>query len=167
MQTTSKPLKDFLTNHLKSCLTPGTSAPGSGIKVAAKPLPGEIIILFQTDSSNGKRCLNVGSEKICDYLYFYNKNADKEIACFLELKGTDLKSAAEQVEKTHEHLENLISKKVANDIPFLARVCICLRSHASSTSQKIRDKLIKIYGNKNIEIRHGITRHDIGPLLRR
>lgn len=171
MPTISKPVQNFFVVHFRSCHGNGTSAsdPGTGIKVSTKPLSNETILVFHTDCDEGKACLGIRGKKVCDFIFYYTKGTDKEIICFLELKGTELDKAYLQVLDTNNHLKNIMQGKIS-DVDYqnsIRKICICLRHHAPSMNQKIRDKLIKIYGKNNVEIKHGVTRHDIGPLLRK
>jgi hypothetical protein len=168
----SKPMLTFLTVLLQGCRMQGTSVRESGITVSTEILAGETIIFFHLDCDEGRTSLKMTDEgvKICDYIIFYTEDKeDKEIVCFLEPKGTDLKVAAKQVEQTHKHTAALsnenIHRKHHQHITW--RICICLRGQAPSTNQRIRDQLKQNFGKGNVEIKHGITRHDIGPLLRR
>jgi|SRR5579884_698604 len=172
----SKPMRAFLDARLANCRMQRTSVQESGIRVSTQPVAGEEeIVFFHTDTDEGRKSLEMtiegeSSEKICDYLIYYSRvNTHNEIACFLELKGTDLATAVKQVEITHRQTKTLMQGEIHSKYHqnFTFRICICLRSQAPSTSQRIRDSLIQKFGGKNIEIRHGIKRHDIGPLLRR
>lgn len=168
----SKPLHAFFVTNLQICRKPGTSAKEKGLKVSTETLEGETIIFFHTDCDEGRRCLSITNQgnKVCDYLIYYSKeDKQNEIACLLELKGTNLEDAKKQVTETHRHLKVLLSAEFRSGEPqsLRLRICICLHSHAPSTNQRIRDELIRDYGKKNVEIKHGIPQHNIGPLLRR
>ena len=168
----SKPLHAFLVTNLQSCRKHGTSAKEKGLKVSTETLEGEAILFFHTDCNEGRECLKITNQgkKVCDYLIYYSKEYKQtEIVCLLELKGTNLQDAAKQVTETHGHLKILINAEFRSGEPqdLTWRICICLRSHAPSINQRIRDELKQNYGNKNVEIKHGIAQHDIGPLLRR
>lgn len=135
-------------------------------------LTGEIIIVFHIDSDEGRKSLKMEDEgiRICDFIFYYtNENEGNEVACLLELKGTELRRASDQVKKTHQRLIALaneaIHRRYHRNLTW--RICICLRSQAPGTSQRIRDELKAFFGTNNVEIRHGVKRHDIGPLLRR
>lgn len=172
----SKPGYDYLDTHLTSCRIPRTNVQESGIHVSTQKLTGEKIVFFHTDCDEGRECLGMrivgeSSERICDYLLYYSKvNTQIEVICFLELKGTDLATAAEQIDATYTKTKALMQETIHSryhaNLRF--RACICLRSQAPSTSQRIRDSLIqKFGGGRNVEVRHGVKRHDIGPFLRR
>lgn len=171
----SKPMYTFLDSRLANCRIQRTSVQESGIRVSTQPTEDEKIVFFHTDTDEGRECLEMriegeSSEKICDYLIYYTREGRySEIVCFLELKGTDLAKAEKQVVITLIQTRTLMQKEIHSKYlqNFIFRICICLRSQAPSTSQRIRDSLIQNFGGRNIEIRHGVKRHDIGPLLRR
>ncbi len=166
-----KPLHAFLVANLQGCRKSGTSASERGLRVSTERLTGETIIFFHTDSDEGRECLRITSidNKVCDYFIYYSMDGRRsEIVCLLELKGTNLEDAEKQVRETHEHLKLLFNALMYNDNQNLIwRVCICLHNHAPNVNQRIRDRLKRDYGRGNVEIRHGVSHHDIGPLLRR
>ncbi len=162
----------LLSTTLHDCRMSGTRAHASGITVSTQPRIGELIIFFDIDSTEGRQSLKMEGEgiSICDYLIFYTTNGEAfEIVCFLELKGTNLEVAAKQVQETHKHVKDLSDEQipVRHHQNFISKICICLRSHAPSTKQRIRDQLKQKFGNEHVEIKHGTTRYDIGQLLRR
>lgn len=169
----SKPLHAFLITNFQTCRKHGTSTNREhGLKVSTETLEGETIVFFHTDSNEGRTCLRITNPgyKVCDYLIYYSKeDKQNEIACLLELKGTNLEDAKKQVTETHRHLKVLLSAEFRSDEPqnLIWKICICLHSHAPSINQRIRDELIRNYGRKNVEIKHGIPQHNIGLLLRR
>src|SRR6266567_8468376 len=167
----SKPLHAFLVTYLQSCRESGTSASEKGLKVSTEKLTGENIIFFRTDCNEGRECLKLTNQdnKVCDYLIYYSKDGKRsEIVCFLELKGTNWDDAAKQVTETDEHIKLLLNESIhTGHQNFIWRVCICLHNHAPSVNQRIREKLKRKYGSNNVEIKHGVPRHNIGPFLRR
>jgi hypothetical protein len=169
----SKPLHAFLFTKFQSCRKHGTSTNREhGLKVSTETFEGETIIFFHTDCIEGRECLRITNPgyKVCDYLIYYSKEEKQnEIVCFLELKGTNLEDAKKQVTETYRYLKMLLSAEFRSGEPqsLIWRICICLHSHAPSTNPHMRDELIRNYGKKNVEIKHGISQHNIGPLLRR
>lgn len=169
---TSKPLHEFLNALLQRCRENGTSVQESGIRVSTQLLTGEIIIVFHIDSDEGRKSLKMEDEgiRICDFIFYYTKeNEVNEVVCLLELKGTELLRASDQVKKTHQRLIALTNEAIHSKYHrnLTWRICICLRGQAPATSQRIRDELKELFGKHNVEIRHGVKHHDIGPLLRR
>jgi hypothetical protein len=169
----SKPLHAFLVTRLHDCLESGTSASEKGLKVSTEKLAGETILFFHTDCNEGRHCLQITDQKnkkVCDYIIYYSKEIKQsEIVCFLELKGTNLEDAAKQVTETRKHLKIILSTEISSEHyeKITWRICICLRSHAPSVNQCIREELKRRYGSENVEIKHGVPRPNIGPFLRR
>jgi len=167
-----KPMLTFLSTTLHDCRMSGTRAHASGITVSTQPLAGETIIFFDIDNGEGRQSLRMEGDgiSICDYLIFYTTDDEVfEIVCFLELKGTNLEVAAKQVQETHKHVKDLSDEQIPmkHHQYFIAKICICLRSHAPSSKQRIHDQLKQKFGNENVVVKHGATRYDIGQLLRR
>ena len=166
-----KSMSTMFSNVLQQCLEPRTSAHKIGITVSTEVLAGEIIIFYHTDCKEGRKGLNAELEgnKICDYLILFTKDeVDYEIVCFLELKGKNLETAIQQIERTHQYVKDLSRLKFKKyNLNINWRVCICLRRSASNANQRKRNELIQKFGGDNVVIKHGITYFDIGPLLRK
>ncbi len=169
----SKPMLVFFTALLQTCHLKGkTSIHESGIMVSTRKLAGETLLIFHTDCDEGRKSLRMTTSgiKICDYLVFYTKDGDiAEVVCFLELKGSGLKDASKQVLETHQHtiavLKEISRKEQYQHVSW--KVCICLHGQASRGSRHIQDELIQTFGKSNICIKHGITKFDIGEILRK
>lgn len=84
-------LWDCLERRTTSCAERGTSA-------SIQKQPGETVLVFRTDSDAMRRAF--GLQKACDRLFFYMKEQSPPKLVFVELKGTDVKRAAEQLEET-------------------------------------------------------------------
>jgi hypothetical protein len=84
-------LWDCLERRTTSCSERGTSA-------SIQKQPGETILVFRTDSEAMRRAF--GLQKACDRLFFYMKEQSRPNLIFVELKGTDVKRAAEQLKET-------------------------------------------------------------------
>lgn len=82
---------ECLERHVTKCSERGTSA-------SIKKQPGETVLVFRTDSHEMRQAF--GLEKACDRLFFYMKEQSAPKLVFVELKGTDVKRAAEQLEET-------------------------------------------------------------------
>jgi hypothetical protein len=168
----SKPLHAFLVTRFQDCREPGTSASEKGLRVSTETLVGETIIFFHADCNEGRQGLNITNpnNKVCDYIIYYTQEIKQsEVGCFLELKGTNLEDAAKQTTETYTHLKTILNTEIhiRHHDNFTWRICICLHNHAPSVNQRIREDLKRRYGNENVEIKHGTSRHNIGPLLRR
>ena len=84
-------LWDCLEPRITSCAERGTSA-------SIQKQPGETVLVFRTDSPEMRRAF--GLQKACDRLFFFMKEQSAPKLVFVELKGTDVKRAAEQLEET-------------------------------------------------------------------
>jgi hypothetical protein len=82
---------ECLERHATGCSERGTRA-------AIQKQPGETVLVFRTDNSAMRQAF--GLEKACDRLFFYMKEQSAPKLVFVELKGTDVKRAAEQLEET-------------------------------------------------------------------
>ncbi|HVB20634.1 MAG TPA: hypothetical protein VNG51_01635 [Ktedonobacteraceae bacterium] len=167
----SKPMLSLLNASLEACLIEGTRVRESGLIVSTEVVQGETILFFHIDCEEGRKNLNlvgVGS-KICDYLVFYTKDEeDKEIVCFLELKGKDLDGAIKQVLHTYQKVLELSKARVGKYHQLIAwKVCICLHGQAPRNRQSNIDQLITVFGKSNIRIKHGIKQYTLlGSFLR-
>lgn len=84
---------------LWECLEPRvTSCAERGTNASIQKQPGETVLVFRTDSDAMRRAF--GLQKACDRLFFYMKEQSSPKLVFVELKGTDVKRAAEQLEET-------------------------------------------------------------------
>lgn len=159
----SKPMLALLKSTLQACYTEGTRAHESGLKVSTEKRPGETILFFKIDSSEGRKYLNMRGEglKVCDYLVFYAKDAEnREVTCFLELKGRKLEEAVEQVISTFHHVKALTLEKIDKEWhPHLVwKACICLHGQSPRPGNRVKELLKKEFGG-NVRIKYGI-KHD-------
>jgi hypothetical protein len=169
----SKPLFVLLNATLQTCLINGaTRVRESGLTVSTEKLPGETILFFRTDSGEGRKnlCMLQDNLKVCDYLVYYAKaEHEKEIICFLELKGKNVEEAVRQVINTCQYVKALIKQHITESQHqhIVRKVCICLHGRTSRLKQSLNDQLIKEFGKNNIRIKHGLT-HDkeLGSFLR-
>lgn len=170
----SKPMLVLLNGTLQSCCQKGTSVNESGLTVSTERLPGEIILFFHTDCPEGRKSLSMVGEgvKVCDYLVLYLKDGeDREIVCFLELKGKNLGDAKEQVFSTEQRVLALAKEKISQERLKSSigwKVCICLHGQAPRNRTRIEDELKDKFGKDNVRIKHGV-KHDklFGEFLRK
>lgn len=156
-----------------TCLSPKTSFSEKGGNVGIKPQSGEQVLFFVIDQeSNDSSTVHLDLEvkgPICDLLVYYGKGS-KKVLCFVELKGSDVSHAVEQIVNTHGHFKKaLISatkgKKCAPccaDIIYRAR--IHLHGSSPQETKKYGKKLEQHFGKHNFEIGRGL---DIGTFLRK
>lgn len=169
----SKPMLVFFTALLQTCYLKGkTGIHESGITVSTRKLAGETLLIFHTDCEEGRKSLHMTTSgiKICDYFVFYTKDNDNaEVVCLLELKGSGLKDASKQVLETHTYTIAALKEKSRKELyqHISWKVCICLHGQASRGSRHIHDELIQRFGKSNICIKHGITKFDMGEILRK
>jgi hypothetical protein len=81
-----------------ACLHPGTAAKEKGKSVRIDLKKDETVLLFRTDSNEAKAYL--GIKTASDFVYFYMKDQHTPKLVFVELKGSDLAKAAEQLQAT-------------------------------------------------------------------
>ncbi len=93
---------------LLTCLIPGTSVSEHSGRVSVKPQPGEIVLSFVVDDQTNRdstlrQDLGIVGP-ICDCVYYYIKG-DKKVLCLVELKGSNVKHAVEQIINTFQRLK--------------------------------------------------------------
>jgi hypothetical protein len=151
--------------------------PESGLTVSIERLKDEIVCFFQTDSSEARNILNMpdDDQKSCDYFIFYTKakHDQKEIVCFLELKGKNFEKAVKQVCNAYKYVKLLLGQYLekAQYQKVIYSVSICMHSRAPSPMIELRGreqlKAIFRITDSHIEIRHGRSKHDLGNFLRK
>lgn len=162
----------LLTGRLDSCRIAGTSVRESGLVVSTECFSGETILFFHIDSPEGRQCLKLLGEgaKACDYLVFYAKSDDdKEVICFLELKGKKLEDAIKQVLSTYQQVVVLTKEGVDRQqhAHIFWKVCICMHGQAPRPGQQTVDQLIKTFGRENVLVKHGVKHYKLlGVFLR-
>jgi len=90
------------------CHVEKTSIHENSITVSIQREHGEIIRFFLTDHDSARECFAMQLEgvKSCDYLLLYTREEsmqDKELFCFIELKGKALQKAVSQILDTHKY----------------------------------------------------------------
>ena len=81
---------------LWECLIPGkTSISESGQSARIDPHGGECVLAFELDNQKFRDRFGVG--RVCDALFFYRRDQERPVLLFVELKGTDIAKAAEQL----------------------------------------------------------------------
>jgi hypothetical protein len=84
-----------------ACFIQGTSFADGGPGIRIEPQAGEKILFFKTDGDECRRLLAMAiNDAICDALVFYRLDLNRPIFLFVELKGSDVLHAVEQIEST-------------------------------------------------------------------
>lgn len=96
---------------------------------------GETILLFVIDENSNTNSTfrkDVGmkkSDKICDCIFFYSREGGPEnVVCLVELKGTNIDEAAEQILSTYQHLKAKLTAQHFKKITWKAFIGVRGRS---------------------------------------
>lgn len=98
-----------------TCLSNKTSYGEAGCNITIVPERSESILLFVIDEqsnprSNIRQTLEMSrAETLCDCIYFYLKGEQRTL-CFVELKGSDLEHAVNQVINTKQKFLQALEK---------------------------------------------------------
>ncbi|MCX6380538.1 MAG: hypothetical protein NT023_13865 [Armatimonadetes bacterium] len=77
---------------LLKCAVQGTSVSEQGKSVSVKPIPGETVLFFRSDTPEFRACTRLEQNAAaCDVMIFYYKSP-KAVICFVELKGSEIGS---------------------------------------------------------------------------
>jgi len=121
---------------LWKCLLPGqTSIRESGKGARIKPEAGECVLAFGIDSQDFRRRFD--ASKVCDALFFYKSKEQDPVLLFVELKGSDLGSAAQQLGEALQAVRGKLKLKVHY------RAVVVSRSTAPGRSNPLRRKFSK------------------------
>ncbi len=174
----TRALFTLLDAEFKSCLIDGTSVQERGLRVSIKPLKDETIQFYRTDCDPARDKLSMGQDerKCCDYVVLYLKdmqNDQKELLCFLELKGSDFEHAVKQTINTCKYMRSFWNDRIEREKHqyIIPCVCICLRGSAPSLREEVRykERLHPYFKNNDyIRVRHGVSHDkDLGQFLRK
>jgi hypothetical protein len=168
----------LLQTHFPNCLQPGTSVSESGLTVSIKPSKDETIQFYCADChhTRSKLCMTREEQTSCDYVVLYTKNIqsnEKELLCFLELKGKDIRHAAEQIRNAYKHVytfwKDKLEKKHHEYVVQCA--CICLHGRGPYLRDLIRAQqlLQQVFSDKDyIEVRRVNDKYrELGQFLRK
>ncbi|BAZ14561.1 hypothetical protein NIES4071_64050 [Calothrix sp. NIES-4071] len=97
-------------------------------------------------------------------IIFYANTNDK-IICFVELKGSDLKTAVQQVINTYESFKRYLvnSKQKSNFINFTAKAYIKFGGSVPQELDKYKKELNKVFGEHNFDLSRN---EDLGDFIR-
>jgi hypothetical protein len=112
----------------------------------------------------------------CDYVVLYTKNTlndEKELLCFLELKGCDFDHAVAQVSNIYKYIavlwQNQIKKELHQYVVPCVSICMHGRAPSLMKEKRGRDLLLRLFKkNDCIRVKHGVS-HDreLGQFLRK
>ena len=107
------PLSDLLFNVLIHKTSHNEKGTGKGVSIDPRLHPGTVILFFNTDNPNCK--VKQNTTNTCDLLIFVsNENKSIKILALVELKGSDIEHAVEQIRQTYEYLSNQLKNCVNN-----------------------------------------------------
>lgn len=143
------------------CLTGHTSFNESGIAVSCQPPErGEILLFYDISKqekaqSNLRKALEMADdEAICDGI-IYRRSGESEAYCFVELKGSDLAHAIEQVSNTYKRFQEFLRKNnylsYSNKVSW--RTHIQIGSIASQKNYNKYEKDLRVrFGDRNFSV---------------
>ncbi len=141
---------------LLKCAMRGTSFGERGKSVSVEPEAGEIVLFFRSDSPDFRSCVGLTSvEKACDIMVFYYKSP-KMVICFVELKGSEIEKAHEQIRETHRAFLNASGSGNTQGVEW--KGLVITDSGSSARNRPKSNGEIKI-----VETKHG----NIGDILRK
>ncbi|MEO8973981.1 MAG: hypothetical protein ABI406_20525, partial [Ktedonobacteraceae bacterium] len=98
----------------KIVINPRRSLAGS----SRDPYEGEVILCFEIDDPRDKEkrvCRSLGiqeSDKKCDGIIFYSQDDwEHRVICLVEMKSTQIKTVAEQIISTRNHVKELLREE--------------------------------------------------------
>jgi len=159
----------FNTLLLSGCLLPGkTSHKEDGVEIRVEPTTGETVLFFSIDSEKNPNCklrqllgLDQAGMKSCDLIVFYATDS-KKIICFVELKGSKIDVAKEQVINTYNYFKNCL-KKAETSLKFIPKAYIKFDSSLPKELDKYKQELKATFGEGNYVISRD---SDLGKFLR-
>ncbi|WP_414752068.1 hypothetical protein [Anabaena sp. CCY 9910] len=159
----------FNTLLLSGCLLPGkTSHREDGIEIRIEPVSGETVLFFSIDPEKNPSCklrqllgLDQVGMKSCDLIVFY-ATENKNIICFVELKGRKIENAKEQVINTYTYFKKVF-KQSEPSLDFVPKAYIISNSSLPKEMDKYKQELKTIFGEGNYDINRD---PDLGSFLR-
>ncbi len=165
--------------EFQSCLVRGTSVQEEGVGVSIKPLKDETIRFYRTDCDPARDKLSMDEDELksCDYVVLYLKviqNNQKELLCFLELKGSEFEHAISQIENTCKYMMPFWKARIERDKQqyIVPCACICLHGSGPSLRDEVRYKKRLhpfVKSDDYIHVKHGASRGytGLGQFLRK
>ncbi len=138
---------------LLTCLIHGTRFGEQGATVSIKPKSGETILFFSVDDQSNEGCglRKMGMQgALCDLVIFFDNAGEKKTLCMVELKGSDLKRAIEQVINTRDFLKNNLPTGLRQHVVWKA--CILLTGKSPQEVKQLEKHLEEAFGKENFRI---------------
>ena len=124
---------------LCECLHPGeTGFKESGIGARIRPEGRECVLVFGIDNQRFRTQFSV--HRACDALFFYKSQAHGPVLLFVELKGSDVESAAEQLGQALD----AVRKGLSGVSEY--RAIVVLRKSAPASRNKLWSRFRNKYG---------------------
>ncbi len=153
---------------MMNCIRDGTSHKENGINISIQRKPRETILFFVIDPESN-HCSNfpeiINTDIICDLLIYYSTDGSNKKICLVELKGSDIKHAIEQLTRTREKTNNCLKSKYQN-IGWKAIIVHRCSAPNQFKSASLKKRLDNAFGKGNYSMEH-TTNFDAGEFIRK
>jgi hypothetical protein len=103
---------------LIECLQEDTSRREKGKSVRLARAAGETVLMFHTDTIEFRKGFGLSEKaRVSDVLFFYMRDRARPVWLFVELKGTDLKHACDQLRTTITAVRQRLRAILGQDLP--------------------------------------------------
>jgi hypothetical protein len=132
------------------------------------------VVLFfdKIDKNPIANSLGIEEEKCCDGLIFYAREGEENrTICLVEMKGRNLKEAAEQIKNTRERLERILQKELSSCNDLLKHISWKACFYSNHSSQEKTENCKRVLSEAGFRLQEDIIRlqgrdREIGPYLR-
>ncbi len=151
-------------------LSPGKTSyqePGTGWGVQVRPAKDETILFFLTDSQQFRDYFK-DLENVADLLVFCKRADRNVILLFVELKGSDLEHAAEQLGQTIEAVRKNLPNPTHKKTDYRALILASGSSAPLKNVQAIKKNFLKKY-HIDLDVHTGVKKGasvDLRPFLK-
>ena len=123
-----------------------TSLSERGKSVSIARRNNEIILLFSTDTELARNVLGVA--RLCDAVFLYMEYLSRPILIFVELKGKNIKDAAEQLSSTIRAVRAILNRSIKRNFPEHGdlRAIVVRAGSAPQNQQEIAERFFKETG---------------------
>ncbi len=127
-------------NRLISCLQTGTSVSERGKSASLTRRNNEIVLMFSTDSEVVRAVLGVA--RVCDAVFLHMQHLGRPVLIFVELKGKNVRDAADQISSTIRGVRSLINQSIRRNFPQSGdlRAVIVRSGSAPHNEQQVIDR---------------------------